>query len=163
MSGPMFQRIPKRAGVVLTALMLTSHLFQSCGKQYGCNSFGADNYDPYAMIDDGSCIEARDKFLGDYSVTSNCSTGAFERTISETADRFVVEISAINDSLGPVLGTVSAENIVISQQIVRNNVTVEGAGVFDLELNELNISLRIRDNRSGTTVITNCFENCRKH
>lgn len=159
----MLRCIPK--GTIATGIaFLVSVLFlQSCDKQRGCNDFGAENYDPDALIDDGSCIESRDKFIGAYSVYSNCFSNGFLRNISETSDRFVVEVSGINDTLGSVLATVSAQNIVIEQQAVRNGITVEGAGVYDSELNELNLSIRIRDSRTGTMVITNCLENCRKN
>ncbi len=150
--------------VFLAAACLgASFILGSCGKQRGCNSFGADNYDPDALIDDGSCIETRDKFLGTYTVDSDCFSNGFLRTISQTSERFVVEISSINDTLGSVLATVANQDLFIGQQTVRNGVTVEGAGVYDSELNELNLTIRIRDNRTGTTVIRNCMENCRKN
>lgn len=150
----------------LSALMLVSVsllFLGSCGKESGCNVFGSENYDPDAVIDDGSCIEVRDKFIGNYGVNSDCFAAAYLRTISETSDRFIVEVSNIGDTLGTVTALVSGPNITIEQQTVRNNVTVEGAGVYDSIYDNLNLSYRIRDNRSGSQVITNCLEVCVKN
>ena len=47
------------AGAILTS---------GCNEETGCTNQTADNYNPDAVRDDGSCITARDKFLGVYSV-----------------------------------------------------------------------------------------------
>ncbi|MCF8258578.1 MAG: hypothetical protein K9J06_13560 [Flavobacteriales bacterium] len=144
-------------------LLMALLLLVSCDKQRGCNRFGSENYDPDAIVDDGSCIEMRDKFLGQYSVTADCSEGAYLSTISETSDRFIVEITNIGDTLGTVTAEVIADNITIERQTVRTSVTVEGAGVYNSELNVLDMTIRIRDRRSGTEVITNCIDRCVKN
>lgn len=153
--------------IVLTVLPFAAValLLVGCGKQRGCNVFGTENYDPEAIVDDGSCIEMREKFLGQYVVTSDCINGAYIRTISETSDRFIVEISAIGDTLGKVKARVSGANLVLEpeRQTVRSFVTVEGAGLFDEENGILNMSVRIRDSRTGTLVITNCLDRCVKN
>lgn len=148
------------AGINLVIAVL---LLASCGKNSGCNRFGSENFDPDAVIDDGSCIEMRDKFLGLYSVTSDCRAGAYLRTISETSDRFIVEVTNIGDTLGTVTAEVIANNITIERQTVRTNVTVEGAGIYDSDLNQLDLTIRIRDRRSGIEVITNCLDRCSKN
>ncbi len=152
----------KRLVMNLLPLTAVSLLVLGCGKQRGCNVFGSENYDPEAIVDDGSCVEMRDKFLGQYVVTSDCISGAYIRTISETSDRFIVEISAIGDTLGRVKARVSGVNLVLEpeRQTVRSSVTVEGAGVFDEENGILDMSIRIRDSRTGTVVITNCLDRC---
>lgn len=138
-------------------------VISGCGRESGCNVFGSENYDPEAVVDDGSCIEMRDKFLGQYSVTSDCMAGAYIRSINETGDRFVVEITAMGDTLGTVLGVVAGPDITIDRQTVRTNVTVEGAGVYDTAAHVLDLSIRIRDSRSGGLVITNCLDRCVKN
>jgi hypothetical protein len=155
----------KRLIMNLVPLTAVSLLFIGCGKQSGCNVFGSENYDPEAIVDDGSCVEMRDKFLGQYAVTSDCISGAYIRTISETSDRFIVEISAIGDTLGRVKARVSGVNLVLEpeRQTVRSSVTVEGAGLFDEENGVLDMSIRIRDSRTGTTIITNCLDRCVKN
>lgn len=155
----------KRLIMNLVPLTAVSLLSIGCGKQSGCNVFGSENYDPEAIVDDGSCVEMRDKFLGQYAVTSDCISGAYIRTISETSDRFIVEISAIGDTLGRVKARVSGVNLVLEpeRQTVRSSVTVEGAGLFDEENGVLDMSIRIRDSRTGTTIITNCLDRCVKN
>lgn len=149
--------------LVPLSLLFVACTVSSCGKDAGCNVFGAENYNPDAVIDDGSCIEVRDKFLGLYSVGSDCIEGSYLRSISETSDRFVVEVSNIEDTLGAVLARVSGENITIDQQVVRNSVTVEGAGVFVADENALSLTIRIRDSRSGIEVIHDCVDYCVKN
>lgn len=43
-------------------------VFSGCREEVGCTNRKSDNYNPDAVRDDGSCINARDKFLGIYSV-----------------------------------------------------------------------------------------------
>lgn len=39
-----------------------------CKEEVGCTNRTSDNYNPDAVRDDGSCVSARDKFLGVYSI-----------------------------------------------------------------------------------------------
>jgi hypothetical protein len=135
----------------------------SCSQEPGCNAVGAENFDPEATVDDGSCIEVRDKFLGSFVVTSDCIGQTYQRTIEITSERFLVRISAISDTLGSVNARVSGQNIIIDPQIIRNGVTLEGAGLFDSTANALSLSYRITDMRSGTEVIHNCLDWCVKN
>lgn len=43
-----------------------------CDEEVGCTNRRADNYNPDAVRDDGTCINARDKFLGIYSTLHIC-------------------------------------------------------------------------------------------
>jgi len=153
----------KRSFIALPLVLTLVLGLDSCGKDAGCNVFGAENYSPDAVIDDGSCIEVRDKFIGQYSVTSDCMVGAYLRTIRETSDRFIVEITNIGDTLGTVTAEVAGPNITIHVQPVRNNVTVEGAGLYFPEENKLSISYTVRDSRSGSLVAFDCLDNCLKN
>lgn len=140
----------------LSALLVTG-----CKKESGCTKFGTDNYNPDAVIDDGSCIEARDKFLGDFVVNSDCISSVYTRTISATAQRYVVTLSNIADTLGSIDAHVAGTEITIEPQIIAENISIEGAGLY-VEENQISISYRIRDMRSGTEVIHDCFELCTK-
>jgi hypothetical protein len=53
--------------VLVSAFSLTM-LFSGCRDEVGCTNRTSDNYNPDAVRDDGSCINARDKFLGIYSI-----------------------------------------------------------------------------------------------
>ena len=54
-------------------------IFVSCGKEdaNGCTDPDALNYNSDATKDDGTCEYARDKFLGAFSGTSECSPNGF--------------------------------------------------------------------------------------
>ncbi len=147
----------------LAVFVIAAFFLNSCNRKEGCNAFGAENYDSEATIDDGSCIEVRDKFLGSFIVSSDCFTQSYLRTIEITSERFIVSISNISDTLGLVNARVSMNNIIIDPQIVRNGITIDGAGVYDTTANAVSLSYRIRDIRSGTEVIHNCLEWCTKN
>jgi len=132
-----------------------------CRKE-GCTQFGAENYDPDATVNDGSCILVRDKFLGSFEVNSNCFTDNYLRTIETTTDQHVVTISNMADTLGTVEAHVWGTDIVIDRQSVRTGVTVEGAGVYVAENDAISLTFRIRDTRTGIEVIHDCAEWCTK-
>ena len=136
-------------------------LASGCKKDSGCTEFGTDNYDPEAVIDDGSCIETRDKFIGDFLVSSDCFAADYARTISVTSERYSVTISNLADTLGTVNADVFGTDITIVLQAIVPGLTVEGAGLYTEE-NQVSISYRIRDTRSGTEVIHDCLEVCTK-
>lgn len=127
----------------------------------GCTKFGSENYDSEAVIDDGSCISIRDKFIGTFAVYSDCFTDTYQRTISVTENDSEVVISNLADTLGDVDAHVFAENITIERQSVGQFLTLEGAGVA-LNDSTISLSYRIRENRNGTELIYDCFETCHK-
>ncbi len=159
--------LKKHSFLLSTELLIVSLIavlfLNSCNRKEGCNAFGTENYDPEATIDDGSCIEVRDKFLGSFVVSSDCFAQSYSRTIEITSERFVVSISNISDTLGSVNARVSMDNIIIDPQIIRNGVTIEGAGVYDRTANAVSFSYRLTDIRTGTEVIHNCLEWCTKN
>ncbi len=135
-------------------------LFAGC-KNEGCTDFGAENYDPEAAINDGSCILTRDKFLGLFQVSSDCFADDYFRTISATQNEYLVVITNLADTLGDVEARVFGKNITIDVQTVGNMITIEGAGVY-VEDDAISITYRVRDSRSGTEVIHDCMEWCAK-
>lgn len=132
-----------------------------CKKDAGCTKFGSENYDPEAVVDDGSCVSVRDKFIGTFEVDSDCITDNYERTISEGAGEYDVVISNLADTLSDVNAYVFAENITIDRQSIGFFVTLEGAGVA-INDSTISISYRIRENKNGIEVIHDCFETCSK-
>lgn len=54
----------KNAFVLL--LSIGALIFHGCTPNYGCTETTADNYDINAVEDDGTCIPARDKLIGNY-------------------------------------------------------------------------------------------------
>lgn len=143
------------------AFFLCAILVSGCNKDSGCTKFGSDNYNPDAVIDDGSCIETRDKFLGNFQVSSNCIVDDYARQISATSKRYTVTISNLADTLGEANAEVFGTDITIEPQSLGTGITVEGAGLY-VEDNIISLSYRIRDSRSGTEIIHDCFELCTK-
>ncbi|MCB0755440.1 MAG: hypothetical protein H6602_13140 [Flavobacteriales bacterium] len=142
------------------ALILVTALY-SCKDNEGCTQFGSENYDPDAIVDDGSCVHIRDKFIGTFNVTSDCTSDQYEALITETPEDYVVTITNLADSLSSVQARVYADNITIDRQSIGIGVTIEGAGIY-VEEAAISLSYRIRDTRSGTEVITDCLEWCSK-
>jgi hypothetical protein len=141
---------------------LTLLLFSyGCKKNAGCTQFGAENYDPDAIVDDDSCILVRDKFLGSFSVNSDCFADNYLRSITATQNEYIVVITNLSDTLGSVEARVYGDNITIEPQSIQASITIEGAGVY-VEDNAISISYRIRDTRSGTETIHDCLEYCTK-
>ena len=142
-------------------IFLIATAFIGC-KNEGCTNFAAENYDPDATSNDGSCILTRDKFLGEFNVNSDCFANDYPRNISTTQNEYVVVISNLADTLGDVQASVFGENITIELQTISNLITVEGAGVYVTENQTISMTYRIRDNRNGMEVIHDCFETCSK-
>lgn len=56
----------------LVTLLVAAFALSGCREEVGCTTRTADNYNPDAVRDDGSCVNARDKFLGIYDITHIC-------------------------------------------------------------------------------------------
>ena len=58
-------------------LVVVSLVISGCKEEVGCTNRNSDNYNPDAVRDDGSCINARDKFLGVYRSIHLCDLDTF--------------------------------------------------------------------------------------
>ena len=143
------------------SIFLILIIVSGCKKNTGCTDFGSENYDPDAVVNDGSCILTRDKFLGEFRVSSDCLVDEYNRTVSATQNEYIVVISNLADTLGDVEARVFGENITIDVQSVQASITIEGAGVYIAD-DRISLTYRVRDSRSGTEVIYDCMELCFK-
>lgn len=144
------------------AIFIAIGVLCGCKKNTGCTQFGHENYDPEAVVDDGSCIHIRDKFLGTFTVVSDCFSSTYEHSIASTQDDYILTITNLGDTLPIVRANVYGDNITIEPQAIGIGVTIEGGGIY-VEEASISLSYRIRDSRSGTEVITDCFETCTKN
>lgn len=136
-------------------ILLTS--VTSCNKNVGCTEFGSENYDSDAIVDDGSCIHFRDKFIGTFNANSDCFSDSYELVIQEATEDNLVAISNLSDTLNVVTARVYGDNITIDLQTIGTAIRIEGAGVY-ADTNAISLSYRIKDSRSGQEIQTNCVE-----
>lgn len=127
--------------------------FSGCATK-GCTDETADNYDADATEDDGTCVPARDKFLGSYTCQEQCGPDAYNYTMtivtSSTGDLKVI-LNNLGDFVTTVnaVATVDGENITIDNASY-NNVTFTGSGAING--NVLTITYTATDNASGQSV-----------
>ncbi|MFT5020788.1 MAG: hypothetical protein ACI9CU_002191, partial [Polaribacter sp.] len=67
-----------------TLLVFTScFMLLGCEEEVGCTDRNSDNYNPDAVRDNGSCVNARDKFLGVYRAIHVCELDTFNGELSD--------------------------------------------------------------------------------
>ena len=81
--------------ILITFFFASLVISSSCNKKEGCTNPKAENFDPAAELEDGSCIGQRAKFLGLYEVIETCGTGA--------TPSYLIEIKASNLNLDEIL------------------------------------------------------------
>ena len=138
-------------------LFISLFLF-SCSQKEGCTDFGAENYDPDAVMNDGSCIKVSDKFIGEYIVDSDCFDGFYRMTVERTNDDYKVRIKGLADTLQPIDAEIIAGDLVIRQLEISHHVFLEGAGTSIS--GGISMSYHIRDETSGQVVFQDCLQWC---
>lgn len=141
-------------------ILISVLLFVGCSKHEGCTEFGAENYDPDAIVNDGNCVKVYDKFIGEYMVDSNCSENFYQLKVEKTNDDYVVRIIGLADTLPAINADISGNNISFEQHEIQHHILIEGAGV-NID-GGLSISYHTRDSRSGETIIQDCMQWCSK-
>lgn len=123
----------------------------------GCTDQGAENYNANATIDDGSCIYARDKFIGAYNVNENCTSGNFTYSLTITPSTTTTDAMVISNFGGygvNVRATVSGANISFND--TQDGVTFSGTG------NISGNTLTIIYTASAAGQTDNCTKTCIK-
>lgn len=143
--------------IVPLFLFLSVTLF-SCSQKEGCTEFGAENYDPDAIMNDGSCIQVYDKFVGDYMVDSDCYLGFYRMTVEKTNDDYKVKFVGLADTLYAIEAEIIANDFVIRQLEIRHHVYLEGAGTaVD---GGISMSYHVRDETGAEPVLKDCLLWC---
>ncbi len=118
--------------------------FSGCAKK-GCTDDTADNYDADATEDDGTCIPARDKFLGTYSLSGTVACPVSGNgTINPTATTVSTNSGGalkITINLGslPLAATVNGSTLTIDNQTT-GGFTYTGTGTINGNLLTLTIN-----------------------
>lgn len=127
----------------------------SCATE-GCTDPNAENYDANADNDDGTCILAREKFLGTYSVTETCSTGqdsySLTITASSTNDETIVLANIYNFST--ITADVSGETFTFQQ--TEDTLTYSGTGT--ISGNTLTINYNVTLNGQEDICTASCIK-----
>lgn len=119
----------------------------SCNKKEGCTDPLADNFDPSAELENNTCINAREKFVGVYLAYDNC---AFVQK------NYVVEILKSNSNLTdiliynihnlsalPVRAKVTGSSFVIRNQNISQTRRIEGSGSILGNVIQLNFLTKV--------------------
>ena len=128
----------------------------------GCTDPDAENYDPRATIDDGSCIDKREKFTGDWAVSSDCP---FSIPIGQSQNVSIVT-GTKNDILfspfiagGDATGTLSSKTEFAIPQTTQGPFDYDGNGVINGAADEITINLNYTINipiigSSGSCIVS---------
>jgi len=140
----------------LVAVILSS----SCNKKEGCTNQNAENFDPAAEREDGTCIGQRAKFIGLYQVSDVCGTGPESYLVEIKAsninldDILIFNLSKDLGEIDPVPGNTKCENPVVAT-IINSKFTFDkqapdGDGWYiqdgkgTINGNEISMSFRIK-------------------
>jgi hypothetical protein len=123
------------AQLVLLLVLSVGFLTVGCEKDVeGCTDPAAETFNPDANIDDGTCIYARDKFLGTYQVTEACTSGDYSYSIiitesSTSIDAIVIGNFGNFSTTVNLVATVNSSSD-ISFQYTQDGVTFAGGGTL---------------------------------
>lgn len=115
-------------------LALLGVLLTACPKdevpQSGCTDPSSLNYDENGDVDNGSCVYARDKFLGSFNVISdNCEGASYIiRIDSSSQDDQKILINNLNNVSALTLTGLVNDNSFVIESINFNGQTISGNG-----------------------------------
>ncbi|MFM2285340.1 MAG: hypothetical protein RLZZ543_837 [Bacteroidota bacterium] len=151
--------------VVLLAFVTLTIAMPSCKKDKvrGCMNSVATNYAETATEDDGSCVFRRDKFIGDFTGSRNCSIDTLDSLITMSVVVNDIDFNKVNLVNFPedgitVVANVKPENeygLKIEAQTITHGTdvySITGEGTY--EGTDQLLILNIEKNRSG--IIESC-------
>lgn len=109
--------------------------FSGCNKKGGCTDPNAENFDPSAEMEDGTCIAQRDKFIGFYDVSYQCNRWIPEQTIPRIVKSTItldqIWIQNFDEFQNSIVATVSRNTIIIPRQHPdADGHYIEGEGII---------------------------------
>jgi hypothetical protein len=115
----MHTNLPRRIFFISLALFMMA--VSSCNKQGGCTEPAAENFDPAAEEEDGSCISQREKFIGVYLGQASClqpPNGIYQSEITPANDNLndIFISNLAGRFTNPVRATVDRSSITIQTQ-----------------------------------------------
>ena len=154
----MYINLPRRVLVFSLAFFVLAA--SSCDKQGGCTDPLAENFDPAAEVEDGSCVPQREKFLGVYIGQASClqpPNGIYQSEVIPANDNLndILITNLAGRFINPVRATVDRSSITIQTQdpdgiglyisgsgtIIGNNLNISFETVYGQENNNCQYEL----------------------
>jgi len=146
--------------ILLGALLFSVPFLQSCTEE-GCTDPNAENYNPDAEEDDGTCTFARTKFIGQYGAGESCDGAAATSIVVSIAESTseTNEISITNETINvTVTGIVSGDSFTIDDTFIRNGTSVNmvGSGSYTNADSDEKIDVEYTLTAEGQSTVQSC-------
>jgi hypothetical protein len=115
----MYSNLPRR--ILFIPLALIAFTVVSCDKQGGCTDPAAENFDPAAEVENGTCTLQREKFIGVYVGQASClqpPNGIYQSEVTPANDnlRDIFIYNLAGRFSNPVRAIVDRSTLIIQSQ-----------------------------------------------